>query len=169
MLSSIKKPKKAQRGSPLWHGKLNHCLLTWTWSLFCSDRLRVVRRKWLTWIFPHLVLLVRCQTAMSWTHRFFLRLPWLTQQRWQPCLLSQTHRTQGSLPRKVFAHALQVYETSHTMCLKINHKLALAAHRHSIAVKDLPCSAWKGLSLGFLSPSSPSCHQLWTSLSCLFL
>lgn len=108
MLSSRKKLKKAQRGSPLWHGKLNHCLLTWTWSLFCSDRSRVVRGKWLTLLFPHLVLLVRCQTSMSWTHHFFLRLPWLTQHKWQPCLLYQTHRTQGSLPRKLFAHTLQV-------------------------------------------------------------
>lgn len=169
MLSSRKKLKKAHRGSPLWHGKLNHCLLTWTWSLFCSDRSRVVRGKWLTLLFPRLVLLVRCQTSMSWTHHFFLRLPWLTQQRWQPCLSYQTHRTQGSLPRKVFAHTLRVHETSRTMCLKINHKLALAALCHSTAVKDLPCSAWKSFSLRFLIPSSPSCHQLWTPLSSLFL
>lgn len=48
MLSSKTKLRAAQRGSPLWHGKLNHCLLTQICLLLCFDRPREGRGKRLT-------------------------------------------------------------------------------------------------------------------------
>lgn len=127
MLSSKKKLRTAQRGSPLWHEKLNHCLLMRICPLLCPDRARDGRGKQPTPFFPHPLFLVRCQMAMSWTHQglFSFQFPWLTQQWWQPCCLKQTRSTGGPLPRKALTHTLQVCEKFHTMYLKINHRLTL--------------------------------------------
>lgn len=139
-LSSEKNLRAAQRGSPPPHDKLNHCLLTRICPLLCPDRPREGRGKQLTPFFPHPLLMVRCQMAMSWTHQglFSFQFPWLTQQWWQPCCLKQTRSTGGPPPRKALTHALQVCEKSHTMYLKTNHGLTLAMQHQSVAAKDLP-------------------------------
>lgn len=46
------------------------------------------------------------------------------------------------------------------------HVFTLAVQHQNIAAKDLACSVWKSLPLGFLIPSSSSCHQ-W-SMKLLF-
>jgi len=107
-LSSKKKLRAAQRGgSPLWHDNLNH----WVCPLFCSDRPRERRGTQLTLFFPHLLLLVRCQMAMSWTHQglFSFQLPWLSQ----PYCLKQTRSTGGPLSRKALMHCR--YTRSHIL------------------------------------------------------
>lgn len=44
------------------------------------------------------------------------------------------------------------------------HVFTLAVQHQNIAAKDLTCSVWKSLPLGFLIPSSSSCHQWWMKL-----